>query len=127
MLERAKANGLIVQLNGYKVHIYGASPAGITPQVWATVKNFWTLYFSAAGVNWFLTQQRVMRSADQGRSRDFNCSAMKQAESNSDSPKFFTRKKWFAELDMAACGIALYLVRQFQTGYQRLCVHGAPD
>lgn len=28
MLERARANGLIVPLRGYKVHVLGASPAG---------------------------------------------------------------------------------------------------
>jgi hypothetical protein len=49
MLERAKANGLFVPLNGYKIYIYGASPSGLTPQAWATVKNFWSMYLSAAG------------------------------------------------------------------------------
>jgi hypothetical protein len=49
MLERVKANGLLVPLNGYKIHIYGASPSGLTPQMWMTVKGFWTAYFSAAG------------------------------------------------------------------------------
>jgi hypothetical protein len=47
MLERAKANGLLVPLNGYKVYIYGASPSGLTPQAWVSIKNFWTMYFSA--------------------------------------------------------------------------------
>jgi hypothetical protein len=49
MLERAKANGLIVPLKGYTLYIYGATPVGLTPQTWATVKTFWTLYFQAAG------------------------------------------------------------------------------
>ncbi|SRR5258708_23696990 len=49
MLERAKANGLLVPLNGYKVYIYGASPSGLTPQAWVSIKNFWTMYFSAVG------------------------------------------------------------------------------
>jgi hypothetical protein len=49
MLEQAKANGLLVRLDGYKVHIYGASPSGLTPQAWLIVKNFWTMYFAAAG------------------------------------------------------------------------------
>jgi len=49
MLERVKANGLLVPLNGYKIYIDGASPSGLTPQVWLAVKKFWTLYFSAAG------------------------------------------------------------------------------
>ncbi len=49
MLERAKANGLVVPMNGYKIYIYGASPSGLTPQVWVTIKKFWTMYFGAAG------------------------------------------------------------------------------
>lgn len=49
MLERAKANGLIVPMNGYKVYVYGATPNGLSPQAWHTVKNFWTLYFHSAG------------------------------------------------------------------------------
>jgi hypothetical protein len=48
ILERAKALGLLVPLNGYKVYVYGASPAGFTPQLWTIVKRFWTRYFSAA-------------------------------------------------------------------------------
>src|SRR5882762_11480133 len=31
---------------------------------------------------------------------------MEQAESSSDSPRVFTREKWFVQLDMAARGIA---------------------
>ena len=49
MLERAKTNGLVVPLTGYKIYIYGASPNGLTPQDWLTVKIFWTMYFEAAG------------------------------------------------------------------------------
>jgi len=49
MLERVKANGLLVPLTGYKIYIQGASPNGLTPQVWLAIKRFWTLYFSAAG------------------------------------------------------------------------------
>jgi hypothetical protein len=49
MLERAKANGLIVPLSGYKVYIYGVSPLGLTSQMWLRLRTFWTLYFSAAG------------------------------------------------------------------------------
>jgi hypothetical protein len=49
MLEQAKANGLLVRLDGYKVHIYGASPSGLSPEAWLAVKNFWTMYFAAAG------------------------------------------------------------------------------
>jgi len=49
MLERAKANGLVVSLSGYKIHVVGASPSGLTPQAWLTVKKFWEMYFSMAG------------------------------------------------------------------------------
>jgi hypothetical protein len=49
MLERAKTNGILVPMNGYKIYIYGASPSGLTPQAWVTIKRFWTLYFAAAG------------------------------------------------------------------------------
>jgi hypothetical protein len=49
MLERAKANGLLVPLNGYKIYISGASPSGLTPQAWIAIKRFWTMYFIAAG------------------------------------------------------------------------------
>lgn len=49
MMEHVKANGLLVPLNGYKVYVYGASPSGLSPQAWETVKKFWSLYFSAAG------------------------------------------------------------------------------
>ena len=45
----AKANGLLVPLKGYKIYVYGASPNGLTPQGWLIVKNFWTMYFAAAG------------------------------------------------------------------------------
>jgi hypothetical protein len=51
MLEHAKANGLIVPLNGYRVSIYGASTSDLTPQAWMTVKDFWTRYFAAAGAD----------------------------------------------------------------------------
>jgi len=49
MLERAKANGLLIPLNGNKIYVYGASTSGLTPEIWATLKKFWTLYFKAAG------------------------------------------------------------------------------
>ena len=49
MLERAKEKGLVVPLEGYRVYIYGASPSGLTPQEWTTLKKFWHLYFSTAG------------------------------------------------------------------------------
>ena len=49
MLERAKANGLIVPLAGYRVYVIGASPAGLSPQAWNALRTFWTLYFREAG------------------------------------------------------------------------------
>lgn len=49
MVEHAQAKGLLVPLNGYKIYVSGASPSGLTPQAWVTVKNFWTAYFAAAG------------------------------------------------------------------------------
>jgi hypothetical protein len=49
MLERAKANGLLVPLERYKIFVYGASPAGLAPRSWMTVKRFWEMYFAAAG------------------------------------------------------------------------------
>jgi len=49
MLERAKANGLVVPLHGYRIHVLGAAPAGLNPHTWNTVKAFWTLYFPEAG------------------------------------------------------------------------------
>jgi hypothetical protein len=49
MLERAKANRLIVPLKEYKVYVYGASPNGLSPQEWEAIKKFWELYFAAAG------------------------------------------------------------------------------
>src|SRR6185437_9565211 len=51
MLEQAKANGLLVPLRGYKVHICGASMRGLSPQAWNVVKAFWTNYFRAAGAD----------------------------------------------------------------------------
>lgn len=41
-LEHAKANGLIVPMNGYKVYVYGATSDGLSPQAWQAMKNFWT-------------------------------------------------------------------------------------
>jgi hypothetical protein len=49
MLERAKANRLLVPLEHYKIYVYGASPVGLTPHSWLTVKRFWEMYFAAAG------------------------------------------------------------------------------
>ena len=49
MLERAKADGLLVPLTGYTIYIQGASPSGLSPQAWLRVKKFWELYFDAAG------------------------------------------------------------------------------
>jgi hypothetical protein len=49
MLAHAKASGLVVPLHGYQIRVIGASPAGLTPQAWNTLRTFWTLYFRAAG------------------------------------------------------------------------------
>lgn len=49
MLERAKADGLVVPLPRYKIYVYGASTAGLTPRSWATIKKFWEGYFAAGG------------------------------------------------------------------------------
>jgi hypothetical protein len=51
MLEQAKANGLLVPMHGYKIHICGASMRGLSPQAWNIVKVFWTAYFQAAGAD----------------------------------------------------------------------------
>jgi hypothetical protein len=49
MIERTKANGLMVPLAGYRVYVIGASTAGLSPQTWNALKTFWTLYFREAG------------------------------------------------------------------------------
>ncbi|MGB9236805.1 MAG: hypothetical protein WCC04_20545 [Terriglobales bacterium] len=49
MLERTKTNGLVVPLKGYTIHVQGASTNGLSPQVWLTIKQFWEMYFEAAG------------------------------------------------------------------------------
>lgn len=49
MLEMARSNNLVVPLNGYRIHVLGASLTGLTPQAWNTIKSFWILYFRAAG------------------------------------------------------------------------------
>jgi len=49
LLEQAKANGLLVPMRGYKVHVCGASVRGLSPQAWNTIKNFWVAYFREAG------------------------------------------------------------------------------
>jgi hypothetical protein len=49
MIERAKANGLVVPLAGYRVYVIGASPAGLSPQVWNALRAFWRVYFRETG------------------------------------------------------------------------------
>jgi hypothetical protein len=49
MIERAKANGLMVPLAGYRVYVVGASPSGLSPQAWNALRTFWMLYFREAG------------------------------------------------------------------------------
>jgi hypothetical protein len=51
MLEQAEANGLLVPLRGYKVHVCGASMRGLSPRAWNTVKAFWANYLQAAGAD----------------------------------------------------------------------------
>lgn len=49
MLERVRASGLLVPMNGYKIYVYGASTRELTPQEWLATKTFWELYFRAVG------------------------------------------------------------------------------
>lgn len=49
LLEQARANGLVVPLKGYRIHVAGASTRGLSPQAWSTVKEFWAAYFRTAG------------------------------------------------------------------------------
>ena len=49
MLRRAKSNHLVVPLTGYRIHVLGASPSGMSPYTWNAAKEFWKLYFQAAG------------------------------------------------------------------------------
>lgn len=49
MLDEARAKKLIVPLKGYRVSVLGASPSGLDPQAWNTVRAFWELYFREAG------------------------------------------------------------------------------
>lgn len=44
---RMKANGLVVRLKGYAIHIQEASPNALSPQACLTVKKFWEMYFAA--------------------------------------------------------------------------------
>jgi len=49
MLERARADGLIVPLSGYRVYVRGASNEGLNPKSWNIVKTFWIGYFQRTG------------------------------------------------------------------------------
>jgi len=64
MLGRAKANSMVVPLHGYQIHVIGASPAGLTPQAWNTLRAFWMLYFHEAGA------ELVSYSAEAGAERN---------------------------------------------------------
>jgi hypothetical protein len=66
MLERAKANGLLVPLPRYQIHIYGASTAGLTPHDWMSIRRFWEMYFAAAGATLvsYSTECDAERSGD---------------------------------------------------------------
>jgi len=49
MLAQARSSSLVVPLHGYRVYVIGASPAGLSPQTWNSLRTFWTLYFREAG------------------------------------------------------------------------------
>ena len=49
MLDYARTNGHLVPLDGYQVFVHGASPLGMSPEMWNSLKEFWSLYFEAAG------------------------------------------------------------------------------
>jgi hypothetical protein len=49
MIEYAEQHGLIVPMNGYRIHVYGATTMGMSPQTWNIVKEFWQRYFQKAG------------------------------------------------------------------------------
>lgn len=51
MLERIKAEGLLIPLKGYVIHACGAATAGMSPKEWMIVKDFWTNYFNASGAD----------------------------------------------------------------------------
>jgi hypothetical protein len=51
MIEHAKANGLLVPLKGYKIHVAGASMRGLTPRAWNAIKSFWSAYFHEVGAD----------------------------------------------------------------------------
>jgi hypothetical protein len=49
MMEQAKLVHLVVPLPGHRIHVVGASAAGLTPEKWYSVKSFWREYFREAG------------------------------------------------------------------------------
>ena len=51
MLEKAKADGLVVPLRGYKIYVSGVATSGITPQEWMAIHRFWMIYFRATGAD----------------------------------------------------------------------------
>ena len=50
---KARFDGLLVPRTGDTIDIQGASPSGLSPQAWRTVKRFLELYFDAAGARCF--------------------------------------------------------------------------
>jgi hypothetical protein len=58
MLERAKADGLLVPMQHYRIYVCGASTAGLRPQDWMKVKRFWEMYFAAAGATSLLIRRK---------------------------------------------------------------------
>jgi hypothetical protein len=49
MSEYPRADGLVVPLSGYVIYLQGASPSGLSPSDWLTVKKFWEMYFAEPG------------------------------------------------------------------------------
>src|ERR1700730_9316429 len=76
MLEQAKAAGLIVPLDGYKVYTYGAATSGLTPASWIAIKEFWIEYFAAAGAD-------LVSYAGRGRCSTVNSGVAARASSMS--------------------------------------------
>ena len=60
MLDQAKKNGLIVPLQGYKIHVVGASTHGLFAQAWSAIKTFWTQYWEAAGAELMSYSEEVL-------------------------------------------------------------------
>lgn len=49
MLEQVKQNGLVAPLDGYRIHVLGASKSRLSPQARNGINTFWTVYWQAGG------------------------------------------------------------------------------